>query len=94
MMEYKSILVTGGTGSFGKAFIRRILEHYPSVERLVILSRDELKQGQDESKFNEKNFQFRYFLGDVRDKDRLRFALEGVEAVIHAAALKQVPGRV
>ena len=56
MMEYKSILVTGGTGSFGKAFIRRILEHYPSVERLVILSRDELKQFEMSQEFNEKIF--------------------------------------
>ncbi len=88
----KSLLVTGGTGSFGKAFIRTVLERYPKVQRLVVLSRDELKQYEMEQQFSiQKHPSLRYFIGDVRDGDRLRRALEGVDIVVHAAALKQVP---
>ena len=92
MLKNKSILITGGTGSFGKAFVKTILERYPDVKRLVIFSRDELKQFEMSQQFPENRFQaMRYFIGDVREKDRLQRALEGVDIVIHAAALKQVP---
>ena len=87
-----SLLITGGTGSFGKAFITRILERYPDIRRVVIYSRDELKQWEMLQQFPERRFpQLRFFLGDVRDQCRLRRALEGIETVVHAAALKQVP---
>ncbi|MEX2375334.1 MAG: UDP-N-acetylglucosamine 4,6-dehydratase (inverting) [Dehalococcoidia bacterium] len=88
MFDDKSILVTGGTGSFGHAFIARILtDHRPS--RVIVFSRDELKQYEMAQRFDAP--QMRYFLGDVRDQERLRQALYGVDIVIHAAALKQVP---
>lgn len=90
--NYKSILVTGGTGSFGKAFIKRILET-TDVQRVIVFSRDELKQFEMEQldwvKTHRKRL--RFFIGDVRDAERLRLACEGVDVVIHAAALKQVP---
>jgi len=87
-----SILVTGGTGSFGKAFVRKIIEQFPKTKRLIIFSRDELKQWQMQQEYPEIDFpQLRFFLGDIRDKNRLNMALEGVDLVIHAAALKQVP---
>ena len=86
------ILVTGGTGSFGKAFIAEIFNRFPAVERLVIYSRDELKQWELQQHYPESQFpQLRFFIGDVRDRDRLRRALEGIDTVVHAAALKQVP---
>ena len=86
------ILLTGGTGSFGKAFIAACLRRYPNLQRLVIYSRDELKQWELQQMFPaEKYPQLRFFLGDVRDRDRLRRALEGCDTVVHAAALKQVP---
>lgn len=92
MFSNQSILVTGGTGSFGKAFIRTILERFPDVRRLVVFSRDELKQFEMAQQFPDSEYPaLRYFIGDVRDADRLRRALEGVDVVIHAAALKQVP---
>lgn len=92
MLANKSILITGGTGSFGKAFVRTVLERYPEVKRLVILSRDELKQYEMAQEFPATKYPaLRYFLGDVRDADRLRRAFEGIDTVIHAAALKQVP---
>jgi UDP-N-acetylglucosamine 4,6-dehydratase len=91
-MQSKKILVTGGTGSFGKNFIKTILEKYPDVERLVVFSRDELKQFEMSQEFPTSKYpQIRYFIGDVRDKSRLNRALEGIDTVIHAAALKQVP---
>ena len=94
MFKNKSILITGGTGSFGRAFIENLLiKKYP-LRRIIIFSRDELKQHQmnNDKKFNEKKYpQLRYFLGDVRDEDRVRQALKDVDYVIHAAALKQVP---
>ena len=87
-----SILLTGGTGSFGRAFIAETLRRYPDVQRLVIYSRDELKQWELQQLFPENQFpQLRFFLGDVRDRDRLTRALEGIDTVVHAAALKQVP---
>lgn len=88
----KSILVTGGTGSFGKKFIATIIERYPQIKRLVILSRDELKQFEMMQDYPSDKFPFmRFFLGDIRDEARLRRAFEGVDIVVHAAALKQVP---
>jgi UDP-N-acetylglucosamine 4,6-dehydratase (inverting) len=92
MLSDKSILVTGGTGSFGKAFVRTVLSRYPNIRRLVIYSRDELKQFEMAQQFPEHDHPgIRYFIGDVRDGARLRRALEGIDVVIHAAALKQVP---
>lgn len=87
-----SILLTGGTGSFGRAFVRTVLARYPKIKRLVIFSRDELKQFEMSQEFpHDKYPAVRYFLGDVRDRDRLTRALEGIDTVVHAAALKQVP---
>lgn len=86
------ILLTGGTGSFGKAFIKEALSRFPDLRRLVIYSRDELKQWELQQQFPEDRYpQLRFFLGDVRDQERLRRALERVDTVVHAAALKQVP---
>lgn len=91
-MKTKSILITGGTGSFGQAFVAKVLTSFPGVGRLVVFSRDELKQFEMLSRYPLKKFpQVRFFLGDVRDRARLRRALEGIETVVHAAALKQVP---
>lgn len=88
----QSILITGGTGSFGKAFIRAVLEHCPKIKRLVIYSRDELKQFEMQQEFPETKYPaIRFFIGDVRDQKRLSRALEGIDTVVHAAALKQVP---
>lgn len=88
MFDHKSILITGGTGSFGKAFIRELLlRHKPA--RVVVFSRDELKQFDMQQEFTDPAM--RFFLGDVRDKERLIQAMRGVDFVIHAAALKQVP---
>ncbi len=90
--NYSSILVTGGTGSFGKAFVKTILEKFPNIERLVVFSRDELKQFEMAQTFSQEQYPaIRYFLGDVREPERLKRALEGIEVVVHAAALKQVP---
>lgn len=90
-MDGRSILITGGTGSFGKAFVKRILQSSKPA-RVVIYSRDELKQFEMAQDFPDTQFPFiRYFIGDIRDEARLRRALEGVDTVVHAAALKQVP---
>ena len=87
-----SILITGGTGSFGKAFIASTLRLFPDISRIVIFSRDELKQWELQQQFPLAKYpQLRFFLGDVRDRDRLRRALDGIDTVVHAAALKQVP---
>lgn len=93
MFSCKSILVTGGTGSFGKKFIRHILENYPEIDRIVVYSRDEFKQFEMGNmpffkKYEEK---LRFFIGDVRDKERMMRAFKKIDVVIHAAALKQVP---
>ena len=86
------ILITGGTGSFGKAFISELFRKHPGISRIVVYSRDELKQWELQQLYPKSKFpQLRFFLGDVRDRDRLRLALEQVDTVIHAAALKQVP---
>jgi UDP-N-acetylglucosamine 4,6-dehydratase len=85
-------LITGGTGSFGKAFVRAVLDHCPKVKRLVVFSRDELKQFEMQQEFPADQYPaLRFFIGDVRDERRLRRALEGIDTVVHAAALKQVP---
>lgn len=92
LSEEQRILVTGGTGSFGQAFIKRILSLYPRIRRLVIFSRDELKQFEMSQKYSEQKYPgIRYFLGDIRDRDRIRRALNKIDIVVHAAALKQVP---
>ena len=86
------LLITGATGSFGKAFIDRVLNQFPDIQRVVVYSRDELKQWELQQLFPECKYpKLRFFLGDVRDQDRLRRALEGIDTVVHAAALKQVP---
>lgn len=92
MNNNSSILITGGTGSFGKAFVKAVLSRYPAIQRVVILSRDELKQYEMAQEIPNSQYPaIRYFIGDVRDADRLRRAMEGIDIVVHAAALKQVP---
>lgn len=92
MLNDSSILITGGTGSFGRLFVQTLLERYPDIRRLVVFSRDELKQYEMMQAFPEDKYrQLRYFIGDVRDKDRLVRAMDGIDVVVHAAALKQVP---
>lgn len=88
MFNGKNILVTGGTGSFGKAFIRTLLERY-EPKKVIVYSRDELKQFEMQQVYDAPCM--RYFIGDVRDESRLLHAMEGVDYVVHAAALKQVP---
>ena len=88
MLNKKSILITGGTGSFGHKFVEMLLERYEPT-RIVVFSRDELKQYEMAKRFSAPCM--RYFLGDVRDLPRLRRAFEGIDVVVHAAALKQVP---
>ncbi len=90
MLNNKSILITGGTGSFGKAFTKYVLEHY-NPKKVIIYSRDEFKQFMMQNEFKEYSSKLRFFIGDVRDKERLKLAFEGVDYVIHAAAMKQVP---
>ncbi len=90
MLNNRSILITGGTGSFGKSFARYVLEHY-NPRRVIIYSRDEFKQFVMQNEFAEYKDKLRFFIGDVRDQARLARAFEGVDYVIHAAALKQVP---
>ena len=88
----KSILITGGTGSFGKKFVETIFARFPDVKRLVIYSRDELKQYEMGLLFPANKYRaIRFFIGDVRDGERLKRACEGIDYIIHAAALKQVP---
>jgi UDP-N-acetylglucosamine 4,6-dehydratase (inverting) len=90
-MEEKAVLITGGTGSLGKALTKHILSHYPNINRLVIFSRDEQKQFEMEQEFPVKKYpQMRYFIGDVRDYERLERAFSGIDYVIHAAAMKHV----
>jgi UDP-N-acetylglucosamine 4,6-dehydratase len=90
-LENKTILITGGTGSLGKALTSHIFKHHSNIKRLVILSRDEQKQFQMAQEYPEKDFpQIRFFLGDVRDQERLIRAFQGIDIVIHAAAMKHV----
>lgn len=91
MLNDKAILITGGTGSFGKKFVQIVLENY-EPKKLIVFSRDELKQFEMSQRWSVKKYPFlQYVLGDVRDRERLISVLNGVEYVIHAAALKQVP---
>jgi len=91
MLNNRKVLITGGTGSFGKKFIETILDKYPKVEKIIIYSRDELKQFIIKQKYPASDFpQLRFFIGDVRDKERLTQACEDVDVIIHAAAIKQV----
>lgn len=90
MLNNKSILITGGTGSFGKAFTKYVLEHY-NPKKIIIYSRDEFKQFNMQNEFKEYAPKLRFFIGDVRDRERLLRAFNGVDYVVHAAALKQVP---
>lgn len=90
MLNNKAILITGGTGTFGKAFTKYVLTHY-NPKKIIIYSRDEFKQFNMQNEFKEYASKLRFFIGDVRDKERLERALEGVDYVVHAAALKQVP---
>jgi UDP-N-acetylglucosamine 4,6-dehydratase (inverting) len=86
------VLITGGTGSFGRAFLSNLLDRYPQINRVVVFSRDELKQWELQQLYPAERYpQLRFFLGDVRDRDRLRRALRKIDTVVHAAALKQVP---
>ena len=88
----KSLLITGGTGSFGKAFVNFLLSKKIPLKKIIVFSRDELKQHEMSMNFSDKKFpNIRYFLGDVRDKERLISAFEDVDIIVHAAALKQVP---
>ena len=90
MLNNKAILITGGTGTFGKAFTKYVLTHY-EPRKIIIYSRDEFKQFIMNNEFKQYADKLRFFIGDVRDKERLTRALQGVDYVIHAAALKQVP---
>ena len=92
MLNGKSVIITGGTGSFGKKFTEIILKRYPDVKRLVIFSRDELKQFEMSQLYPDDKYpQIRFFIGDVRDYPRFKRACQGIDVIIHAAALKQVP---
>lgn len=90
LLDDKTILITGGTGSFGKCFTKYVMEHY-NPKKVIIYSRDEFKQWMMENEFKEYKDKLRFFIGDVRDQERMRRAFDGVDYVIHAAALKQVP---
>ena len=92
MLNGKSLLITGGTGSLGKQLVRTILKKYPDIKRLVIFSRDELKQYEMSQEFSDKEYPcIRYFIGDIRDQRRFEMACKKIDYIIHAAALKQVP---
>lgn len=91
MLNGKTVLITGGTGSFGNKFVETILRDYPDVKKIVIYSRGELKQYNMKQKYPQKDYpMLRYLIGDVRDGERLKMACEGVDVIIHAAAIKQV----
>lgn len=91
MLNGKSVLITGGTGSLGKKLVETILQDYPLVKKIIIYSRGELKQYEMQQRYPHTNYpQLRFFIGDVRDFERLRMACEGVDVIIHAAAIKQV----
>ncbi len=92
MLDNKAVLITGGTGSLGKALTKHIFEFYPKVKRVVIFSRDEQKQFQMAQEYPHNDYpQIRFFIGDVRDAERLKRAMQGIDYVIHAAAMKHVP---
>ncbi|MBU4348146.1 polysaccharide biosynthesis protein, partial [Patescibacteria group bacterium] len=89
-LKGKTVLVTGGTGTFGNALVSRLLE-IKDIKKIIIFSRDELKQSQMQNRLKQYKTKLRFFIGDIRDLDRLNRAFEGVDIVVHAAALKQVP---
>jgi len=91
MLNNKQILITGGTGSFGRAFVKYILVKYPKIKRIVIYSRDEQKQFEMLTEFPSKDYPIKYMLGDVRDHDRLMKASQNIDVLIHSAAMKHVP---
>jgi UDP-N-acetylglucosamine 4,6-dehydratase/5-epimerase len=92
MLNNKTILVTGATGSFGREFVKTVYKQFPKIKKLIVFSRDELKQSEMSKIYSEKKYgSIRFFIGDVRDKERLIRASTGVDYIIHAAALKQVP---
>jgi UDP-N-acetylglucosamine 4,6-dehydratase (inverting) len=92
MLHNNSILITGGTGSFGKAFVKRVLSEFPDIKRIVIYSRDEQKQFQMAQEYPADKYpNIRFFIGDVRDFNRLKMAMKGIDTVVHAAAMKHVP---
>ncbi len=90
-MNNKQILITGGTGSFGKAFVTYILKKFPEVSRIVIFSRDEQKQFEMANEFSPKQYPIKYLLGDVRDRERMMDVAEGIDFLVHSAAMKHVP---
>ncbi|ERP31034.1 UDP-N-acetylglucosamine 4,6-dehydratase (inverting) [Chitinivibrio alkaliphilus] len=91
MLDNKSVLITGGTGSFGKQFLKTILTRYPAVKRIALYSRDELKQFELRQQYPRSEYpQLRFFIGDVRDRRRLKKACENIDIIIHTAAMKQV----
>ncbi len=91
MLNNKSILITGGTGSFGKAFLNIVLKKYKKIKKIVVFSRDELKQWDLKKKYPESKYtNLRFFIGDIRDKERTIRAFRGIDYVVHAAALKQI----
>ena len=91
MLNGKTVLITGGTGSFGNKFVETVLRDYPNVKKIIIYSRGELKQYNMKQKYPQKDYpRMRFLIGDVRDGDRLKMACEGVDVIIHAAAIKQV----
>src|SRR3990167_3842588 len=90
IIDNKTILITGGTGSFGKSFVKYLLDNF-KPKKVIVFSRDELKQSQMEDEIKDNTDRLRFFLGDVRDLQRLERAFHGVDIIIHAAALKQVP---
>jgi len=91
MLTNKTILITGGTGSFGKAFVRYIFKNYPKIKKIVIFSRDEQKQHTMSSEFSPKEYPIKYLLGDVRDTNRIKEITRGIDIIIHSAAMKHVP---
>lgn len=91
MLNNKQILITGGTGSFGRAFVRYVFEQYADVKRVVIFSRDEQKQHEMAGEFSPKEYPIKYMLGDVRDLDRVMKVTQGIDVLIHSAAMKHVP---
>ncbi len=91
MLNNKQILITGGTGSFGKAFTRYILEKYPDIKKIVIYSRDEQKQHQMAAEFSPQEYPIKYLIGDVRDSRRMSEVARGIDIIVHSAAMKHVP---
>ena len=92
MLNNKSILITGGTGSFGNFFLGMLLKKFKKIKKIIIYSRDELKQSEMKIMYPEIKYpNLRFYLGDIRDYKRLSMAMEDIDIVIHAAALKQVP---